>query len=61
MLHGRSFIPYCSRRQPDHTSRTGNQVPYKYYLTSLGRRVALAALKLKELVLIPALVPQTQS
>jgi hypothetical protein len=31
---------------------------YKYYLTSLGRRAALAALKLKELVLIPALVPQ---
>jgi hypothetical protein len=28
---------------------------YKYYLTDLGRRVALAGLKLKHLVLIPAL------
>ena len=28
---------------------------YKYYLTAFGRRVALAGLKLKELVLIPAL------
>jgi len=28
---------------------------YKYYLTDLGRRVVLAGLKLKELVVIPAL------
>ncbi len=28
---------------------------YKYYLTDLGRRVVLAGLKLKELVLIPDL------
>ena len=30
---------------------------YKYYLTDFGRHVALAVLKLKELVLIPSLVP----
>ena len=28
---------------------------YKYYLTTLGRRVATTALKLRELVVIPAL------
>jgi hypothetical protein len=32
---------------------------YKYYLTQLGRRVVLAGLKLKELVLIPALAQPT--
>ncbi len=32
---------------------------YKYYLTALGRRVAAAALKLRELVLIPTLLPAT--
>ena len=31
---------------------------YKYYFTNLGRRVVLAGLKLKTLVLIPALAEQ---
>jgi hypothetical protein len=34
---------------------------YKYYLTDFGRRVSLAGLKLKELVLIPALCGQALS
>ena len=39
--------------QPTFTTRHGRR--YKYYLTVLGRTVATAALKLRELVLIPAL------
>jgi hypothetical protein len=31
---------------------------YKYYLTDFGRHVALAGLKLKDLVLIPMLCPK---
>ena len=30
---------------------------YKYYVTDLGRRVVLTGLKLKEMVVIPALAP----
>ena len=35
--------------------RTGRT--YKYYLTDLGRRVVLAGLKVKELVVMPQLAP----
>ena len=34
---------------------------YKYYLTTLGRRVTAAALRLRQALVIPALRPQTQS
>ena len=34
---------------------------YRYYLTSVGRRVILAGLKFKELFLIPALAAEPQA
>lgn len=52
-----SQISRCLKRLRTHGLLKKIGRTYKYYLTELGRRVALAGLKLKELFLIPALCP----
>lgn len=50
-------ISRCLKRLRTHGLIKKIARTYKYYLTEFGRHVALTALKLKELVLIPALCP----
>lgn len=54
-----SQVSHCLKRFRTHglLKRVGST--YKYYLTQFGRHVVLAALKLKELFLIPALADPT--
>ena len=51
-------ISHCFKRLRLHGLLKRAGKTYKYYLTDFDRRVALAALKLHRLFLIPALVPQ---
>jgi len=50
-----SQISHVLKRLPTHGLIKKVRRTYKYYLTDFGRHVALAGLKLKELVLIPML------
>lgn len=56
-LHGQtsSQVSHLLKRLRMHGIVKKIGKTYKYYLTDFGRRVSLAGLKLKALVLIPAL------
>jgi hypothetical protein len=52
-MHGNSPVCYGGLREHGLIKRV--RKCYRYYLTDLGRQVAMTALKLREMIIIPSL------